>query len=95
MSREVQKGMSCCAPSMPGIRMLLFPDGSQTGVTGLEDILAAIYAEGRGVSEETAEIIVERLSEKNYIVPSARQQYCDLLIKEYSRYVKSRVCSNK
>jgi hypothetical protein len=90
MSDEAQKGIYCCVPPTPGLRMLTFPDGSQAGVMGLSEILAALYAEGRQVSAETAEEIVQRLTATNYIAPSARQRYCDLLIEEYGKYVRSR-----
>jgi hypothetical protein len=70
--------------------MLTFPDGTQTGVMGLNEILAAVYEEGRQVSRETAEEIVERLAVKNYILASVRREYCDLLIEEYRKYVNAR-----
>jgi hypothetical protein len=57
---------------------------------GLNEILLDVYTAGRLASAETAEEIVERLSEKNYIAPSFQQQYCDLLLEEYRKYVKSR-----
>ncbi len=90
MSDEVPKGMYCCVPPTPGLRMLTFPDGIQAGVMGLDEILAAIYDEGRQVSRETAEEIVERLAVKNYISASVRQEYCDLLTEEYRKYVNAR-----
>jgi len=93
MSRDTEKGMYCCVPPMPGRRMLVFPGGSQAGVMGLDEILAAVYAEGRRVSVDTAEEIVERLAVKNYIVPSSRKEYRDLLLQEYRKYVESRAQS--
>lgn len=90
MQSNSPKGMYCCVPLTPGRRTLTFPDGSQVGVMGLNEILSDMYAEGRLVSAETIEEIVERLSEKNYITPSFRQQYCEVLIEEYRQYVKSR-----
>jgi len=90
MQSNTPKGMYCCVPPTPGRRTLTFPDGSQVGVMGLNEILADMYAEGRIVSTETVEEIVERLSEKNYITPSFRQQYCDVLMDEYRRYVARR-----
>jgi hypothetical protein len=70
--------------------MLTFPDGTQTGVMGLNEILAAVYDEGGQVSRETAEEIVERLAVKNYILASVRREYCDLLVEEYRKYVNAR-----
>jgi len=90
MPNDTPKGMYCCVPPTPGRRMLTFPDGSQVGVMGLNEIMADMYAEDRLVSEETAEEIVERLSENNYITPSFRRQYCEVLLNEYRQYVKNR-----
>lgn len=91
MSRDAEKGTCCCVLPIPGLRMLTFPDGSQAGVIGLNEILAAVYAEGRQINADTSEEIVERLAAKNYIGPSSRKQYRDLLLKEYRKYVESRV----
>lgn len=90
MQNDTPKGMYCCVPPTPGRRMLTFPDGSQVGVMGLNEIMADMFAEGRQVSEETAEEIVERLSEDNYVTPAFRRQYCEVLLNEYRRYVKNR-----
>lgn len=82
------QGIYCCTVPMDGVRMLTFPDGTKSGVVGLNEILAALYLEGRGVDADTAEEIVDRLSAKNYIVPSARQKYVDLLLEEYGKYIE-------
>jgi hypothetical protein len=95
MPSDTPKGMYCCVPPTPGRRMITFPDGTQVGVMGLNEILADIYAENRQVSQETAEEIVDRLSENNYITPSFRQQYCEVLLNEYRQYVKIRTCEKR
>lgn len=82
------QGMYCCTVPMDGVRMLSFPDGTKSGVVGLDEIFAAVYTEGRAVTAETAEEIVERLSTKNYIVPSVRSKYASLLFEEYAKYVQ-------
>ena len=81
-------GTCCCVPPAPGLRLLTFPDGTQSGVFGLDEAFAAVYAEGGQVHPETAEEIIEQLSVKNYIAPTIRQKYFDLIIEEYGRYVK-------
>lgn len=83
-------GACCCAPPTPGLRMLTFPDGTQAGVVGLNEIFAAAYEEGRLANAETAEEIVEKLSVNNYVAPSVRKEYCDLMIEEYRKYVENR-----
>lgn len=95
MSQDTQKGLYCCVPPTPGRRMLTLHDGTQVGIMGLNEILADIYAEGRQASADTAEEILERLAEHNYITPSFRQQYCEVLLEEYRQYVTSRTDKNK
>lgn len=91
MSNDANKGSCCCcAQPIRDLRKLTFLDGTQVGVNGLDEILAAIYAEGRQVSTDTAEEIVDRLEEKNYIPPSARREYQNILLKEYRKYVAGR-----
>ena len=71
--------------------MLKFPDGTKIRVTGLDEILADLYSEGRQPSKETAEEILDRLEKNNnYIPPSARREYRSVLLKEYRDYVGER-----
>jgi hypothetical protein len=76
--------------------MLVFPDDTQVGVFGLDDVMAALYSEGRKPTDETAEEIIHRLeARKNYIPSSerARRDYAYVLLKEYRKFVKDRSCS--
>ncbi len=82
-------GSCCCTPPTPGLRILTFPDGVQAGVFGLDETFAEVYSEGMLVTPDTASEIVERLAVRNYIAPSVRQRYCDLLIGEYEKYAQS------
>jgi hypothetical protein len=71
--------------------MLNFPDGTKIRVTGLDEILADLYSEGRQPNKETGEEIVDRLEKNNnYIPPSARWEYKSVLLKEYRDYVAGR-----
>lgn len=71
--------------------MLKFPDGTKIRVTGLDEILAALYSEGRQPNQETVEEILERLEKNNnYIPPSARWDYKRVLHEEYRDYAASR-----
>jgi hypothetical protein len=88
-------GATCCAPTTPGFRMLTFPDGTQSGVFGLDEIFAAVYSESMPVSTDTAREIVERLAARNYIASSVRQRYCDLVIDEYRKYVENRASESR
>jgi hypothetical protein len=78
--------------------MLAFPGGTQARVMGLDEILAAIYAEGRQVSVETGEEIIKRLEALSNYIPSsdrARKEYAYVLLKEYRKYVKGRTDNNR
>jgi hypothetical protein len=70
--------------------MLKFPDGTQIRVTGLNEILAGLYTEGRQANQETAEEIINRLEAKKNFVPSSdrtRREYAFVLLKEYRKYI--------
>jgi hypothetical protein len=78
--------------------MLNFPDDTQVGVIGLDDIMAELYSEGRRAIDETAEEMIKRLeAQKNYIPSSdrTRKEYTYVLLKEYRMYVKSRTDKNR
>jgi acetyl-CoA carboxylase carboxyltransferase component len=87
---EAPGGVYCCVPTIAGLRMLTFSDGSRAGVMGLGEILEAVYREGRQAGAETAEEIVKRLAVRNYIHPSATREYCRAVAGEYEKYVKAR-----
>jgi hypothetical protein len=73
--------------------MLTFPDDTQIRVSGLVEILADLYAEGRPANESTAEEIINRLEAKKNYIPSsdrARGEYSYVLLKEYRTFLASR-----
>jgi hypothetical protein len=73
--------------------MLTFPDDTQIRVTGLVEILADLYAEGRPANEKTAEEVLDRLEAKKNYIPSsdlARREYAYVLLKEYRTFFVSR-----
>ncbi len=70
--------------------MLRFPDGTQIRITGLNEIMANLHGEGRLVSAATADEILKKLEEKNYIPSAARREYQHLLLEEYKEYVGQR-----
>lgn len=86
----MNQGAGCCGPSIPGLRMFTFPDGSKAGVTGLDQILEDLFREGKEPDSETASEIVKRLASKNYIAPTTRKQYEDVLLKEYQKFYESK-----
>jgi len=78
--------------------MLNFPDDTQVGVIGLDEIMAELYSEGRQANEETAKEIIDRLEAKKNYIPSSdrvRKEYAYVLLKEYRKYVKSRADNNR
>jgi predicted nucleic acid-binding protein len=73
--------------------MLKFPDDTQIRVCGLDEILAALFSEGRQADEETAEEIINRLEAIKNFIPSSdrvRREYAYVLLKEYRKYVRDR-----
>lgn len=78
--------------------MLKFPDDTQIGVNGLDDIMAELYAEGRATTYETAKEIINRLEAKKNHIPSSefvRKEYAYVLLKEYRTYIKDRSGSGR
>ena len=73
--------------------MLKFPDDTQVGVNGLDDIMAELYAESRKATDDTAEEIINRLEARNNYIPSserARKEYVYVLLREYRTYLAVR-----
>ncbi len=84
MANETVRG--CCSP-LKGLTRLTFQDGGQVAIVGLDEVLAAVYTEGRQVTMETGQEILKRVEAKNYIACSIREEYESLLLREYRKYV--------
>ncbi len=70
--------------------MLKFPDGTKTRVTGLDEIMADLFSEGRQPNREAVEEILDRLEKNNnYIPSSARWEYKSVLLNEYREYLEA------
>jgi hypothetical protein len=84
---------NCCGPSIPGVRKITFPDGDQVGLMGLDDIMEALYREGKAPDDATVSEMINRLREKkNYISysPSAQALYGKALLGEYRRFFEKK-----
>src|SRR5512136_1145659 len=87
MTQPVDMG-NLCGPSIPGLRRITFPDGDQVGLIGLDAIMEALYKEGKQPNDSTAQEMIARLREKNYIGDSSQVQelYRTALLNEYQRF---------
>lgn len=90
MPNNCSTGSDCCAQPVRAMSRLIFPDGTQVGVMGLNEILAAMRAEGRQADEAAGEEIINRLKATNFIPSSGpgRKEYADVLLKEYKKYCR-------
>lgn len=73
--------------------MLTFPDNTKVAVSGLDDILAELYAENKKANGDAAQEIIQKLVEKNNFIPdsaSARREYAFVLLREYRNYIAER-----
>jgi hypothetical protein len=80
----------CCAPPTKGYRLLVFSDGSQAGVMGLDEIFDDAYRAGKAPDPSVAANFVDRLSEKNYIPPGQESEYGEVVLKEYQKFCEAR-----
>jgi hypothetical protein len=87
MAFEIMGG--CCAQPK-GLTKITFLDGTQISVIGLEEILTAACAEGKPANLETAKEMLKKVEAKNYVASCSREEYPDLLLKEYRKYLERR-----
>ena len=97
ISEDEEKGWKDGTWAIPqpavGRRLLKFPDDTEVGVFGLDQIMADLYSEGKKADNETAEEVIRRLEAKNNYIPSServRREYAYVLLKEYRNYIKER-----
>jgi len=92
MSVKIDLGI-CCPCNAPGIeayRLIMFPNGIQVRVKGLDKIFEDAYREGKNPHWSIAGELVKRLSEYNYIPTSAQCEYEETLLKEYRLFFEKR-----
>lgn len=68
--------------------MITFPDGTRTGIYGLDAVMEEMYREGKPANDAAALEMMERLDDSNYFAPSVRHIYKYLLRAEYKRYLE-------
>jgi hypothetical protein len=91
MSAQINQGFGqCCIPPTKGYRLLTFPDGSQAGVMGLDEVFDEACREGKMPGPSVAAGFVDRLSEKNYIAPDQVSAYEEVVLKEYRKFFEAR-----
>ena len=77
--------------------MLKFPDNTAVSVSGLDDIMAALFAENRKADDGTAKEMIKRLEEKKNFIPSSEsvhREYAFALLGEYRKYIVERSAEN-
>jgi len=77
---------------------LKFPDDSQVGVIGLDEIMAEFYTESREATDETVEEIINMLEARKNYIPSSelvRKEYAYVLLKEYGKFVMEQSGSSR
>ena len=73
-----------------GVRVITFPDGTRSGIIGLDEVMEYLYQEGKQATNAVAEEMMEALESRNYIPSSERHIYKSLLLSEYRRFLESK-----
>ena len=68
----------------PGVRKVAI-DGMETGITGLDECIAAVKALGLADDAAIREELLVRLAKGNYIPTKKREAYGAALLEEYRR----------
>lgn len=72
---------------------MTFPDDTQIGLNGLDEIMAELHAENMQPTDKAAGEIINRLEAKNNYIPEServRREYAYVLLREYRNYLKNR-----
>ena len=71
--------------------MITFPDGTRSGIVGLDAVMEDLYREGKPASNATVLEMMERLERHNYFAPSITHIYKSLLLEEYRRFLEMKL----
>lgn len=84
------------APNLRKVTELLsFPDGSQIGVVGLDELFDDTHRDGKTPNLSVAIELVRRLSKRNYIPSNLLEEYCEVVLREYRKYCAVREGAKK
>jgi NAD-dependent dihydropyrimidine dehydrogenase PreA subunit len=61
-----------------------------TGMSGLDEVFAALHAEGFGPDETVVPELLARTRRRNYIAPGAEPQYAEALLREFQQFCRQR-----
>lgn len=96
MSGQTNLGAGrCCTQPAKSYRLLSFPDGSQIGVIGLDELFDDAHREGRVPDLSVAIELVRQLSERNYIPSNLLEEYGEVVLREYRKYCAGREGAKK
>jgi hypothetical protein len=73
--------------------MLKFPNNTKVSVNGFDEIMAALFLEGKKATDETAKEIIKGLGKKKNFIPSSKKthrEYTFILLRECRVYIKKR-----
>jgi len=68
--------------------MITFPDGTKSGIIGLDAVMEDLHRQGKPANEAAAVEMIERLEPHNYFAPSQLHIYKSLLLTEYRRFLE-------
>jgi hypothetical protein len=68
--------------------MITFPDGTKSGIIGLDEVFEELAGQSRQPSEATAEEILNKVENRNYIPSSQRHIYKHLFLEEFRRFLE-------
>jgi hypothetical protein len=86
----MQKERPCCpAAAARMVKKLTLPNGSQVGISNLENILKEVadlkLPDNKAIKEE----LLKRVKIYNYVAPAADDDYSEALLKAYKRQYRN------
>jgi len=68
--------------------MITFPDGTKSGIIGLDEVMEDLSGKEKPANESTALEMMETLEGYNYIPSSQKHIYKHLFLEEYRRFLE-------
>ncbi len=79
----------CAADALRRIRQVKI-NGIMTGITMLDESIAAVRAQGLGTDTAIREALMKRVKVYNYVPPAVENHYAEALIEEYRKSPEQR-----
>jgi len=83
---EMWRSCSCCGDGAGVVQVDVYGDGTQVGLSGLQQAFEDLYAQGLAPTDPIGDRLLARIKAQNYVPRNADEVYKAALVREYTAF---------